>query len=66
MSHCECYLQRLRVDLEEREARLRAKDEEMKQRDAEITRLMEELERCQGLAMRLLTQVYKLANVSLS
>ena len=43
------YLQRLRIDLEEREAHLRAKEEEMKQRDAEIGRLIGELRRCQDL-----------------
>ena len=39
-------LQSLRTDLEEREARLRTQEEEMKQRDAEINRLLEELRRC--------------------
>ena len=33
-------IQRLRADLEDREARLRAQKEEMKQRDAEISRLL--------------------------
>ena len=41
------YIQSLRADLEDREARLRAQEEEMKERDAEINRLLEELRRCQ-------------------
>ena len=40
------YIQSLRADLEEREARLRAQEEETKQRDAEISRLLGELRRC--------------------
>ena len=41
-------IQRLRAELEEREARLRAQEEGMQQRDAEINRLMGELRRCQA------------------
>ena len=39
--------QSLRADLEEREAQLKAQEEEMKERNAEITRLLGELRRCQ-------------------
>ena len=41
-------LQRLCADLENREAQLRAQEEEMKQRDAEISTLKEELRRYQA------------------
>jgi hypothetical protein len=41
------YIQSLRADLEDREARLRAQEEEMTERDAEINRLLGELRRCQ-------------------
>ena len=47
------HLQKLRVELEEREAWLRAQEKEMQQRDAENNRLVEELRRCQA---RLLNQ----------
>jgi chromosome segregation ATPase len=40
-------IQSLRADLEDREARLRAQEEEMKERDTEINRLLGELRRCQ-------------------
>ena len=43
----ETCVQHLRADLEDREARLRAQEEEMKERDAEINRLLGELRRCQ-------------------
>ena len=36
-------MQRLHADLEDREVRLRVQEEEMKQRDAEIRRLLGEL-----------------------
>ena len=42
------YIQSLHADLENREARLRAQEEETKQRDAEISRLLGELRRCQA------------------
>ena len=42
------YIQSLRADLGDRETRLRAQEEEMKQRDAEIGRLLGELRRCQA------------------
>ena len=45
-------IQRLRADLEDREARLRAQKEEMKQRDAEISRLLGELRSCQAQLQR--------------
>ena len=41
------YIQSLRADLEDREAQLRAQEEEMKERDAEINRLLGELRKCQ-------------------
>ena len=41
------YVQSLHADLENREVRLRAQEEEMKKRDAEINRLLGELRRCQ-------------------
>ena len=40
-------IQSLRSDLEDREAQLRAQEEEMKERDTEINRLLGELRRCQ-------------------
>ena len=43
------YLQSLRVDFEDREARLRTQEKEMKQRDTEINRLLEELRKSQVL-----------------
>ena len=45
-------IQRLRADLEDREAWLRAQEEEMKQKDAEISRLLEELRDCQAQLQR--------------
>ena len=45
-------MQKLHVDLEEREAQIIAKEEEIKQRDAEISRLMEELRRFQEVISR--------------
>ena len=42
------YIQRLRADLEDREAQLRAQEEEMKERDAETNRLLGELRKCQA------------------
>ena len=46
------HTQRLRADLEDREAQLRAKEEEMNQGDADISRLMGELRRCQAQLLR--------------
>ena len=43
------YMQSLQADLEDREVRLRAQEEEMKERDTEINRLLRELRRCQML-----------------
>ena len=43
-------MQRLRTDLENREAQLRAQEEDLKQRDAEISRLIAEL--CQAQLQR--------------
>ena len=43
------HMQRLHAGLEARETQSRAKEEEMKQRDAEINRLLGELRRCQEL-----------------
>ena len=40
-------MQRLLADLECREAQLRAQEEELKQRDTDISRLMSELRQCQ-------------------
>ena len=40
--------QRLCVDLENREAQLRAQEEELEQRDADISRLLGELRQCQA------------------
>ena len=45
---CTYDVQCLRADLEDREARLRAQEEEMKERDAEINTLLGELWRCQA------------------
>ena len=45
--HFPLYLQSLRVDFEDREARLRTQEKEMKQRDTEINRLLEELRKSQ-------------------
>ena len=42
------YIQSLCADLEDREAQLRAQEEETKQRDAEIDKLLGELRRCQA------------------
>ena len=42
----------LRTDMEDREARLRAQEDEMQQRDAEISILMAELRRCQAQIQR--------------
>ena len=41
-------IQSLHADLGDREAWLRAQEEETKQRDAEISRLLGELRRCQA------------------
>ena len=38
---------KLYINIQEREVRLRARKEEMKERDAEINRLLGELRRCQ-------------------
>ena len=46
------HIQRLRAELEDREARLRAQEEEMQQRDDEINRLMGELRSCQAQLLR--------------
>ena len=45
-------IQRLHADLEDREAQLRAQEEEMKQRDAEISRLLGELRDCRAHLQR--------------
>jgi hypothetical protein len=37
--------------MQDREARLRAQEEEMKERDAEINRLLGELRRCQAQSL---------------
>ena len=55
----ETYVQSLRADLEDKVARLRAQEEEMKERDAEINRLLGELRRCQTQLLG--SQVYKMA-----
>ena len=56
--HIQQFLQRLRAGLEDREAQLRAQEEGMKQKDAEINKLMEKLKICQA---QLLTQVSLIA-----
>ena len=54
------YTQRLHADLEDKEARLRAQEEEMKERDAEINRLLGELRRCQTQLLGPLVQNYNI------
>ena len=51
------YMQSLQADLEDREARSRTQEEEMKERDAEINRLLGELKQCQTQLLGL--QVYR-------
>ena len=50
------YMQSLQADFEDREARLRAQEEEMKERDAEINRLLGELKQCQTQLLGLQVQ----------
>ena len=50
------YIQSLFLELEDREARLRAQEEEMKVRDAEINRLLGELRQLQRQQVRTVTK----------